>query len=664
MTHSSDPHDKVVAIDTPLKRLRKGALRKKNVTVVKDHKLLPRFFIHPTFCCHCKDFIWGFGRQGFQCQVCGFVVHKRCHEFLAFSCPGVDKGLGTGFLSKHRFILHSYTSPTFCDHCGSLLYGLRHQGYTCTMCGMNVHKKCAELVPSLCGCDHTERRGRIHLRISYKESWLEVTVVEACNLVPMDPDGLSDPYVKIKLMQDSRVVSQKIKTKIVKDSLNPVWNEALRIDMKPKDKDHRLLVEVWDKDMFSRNDFLGALSFGVSEIMAEPVSGWFKLLTQEEGQHYCVPVIAEGDDLAENLRKMMRKSETKLYPMKLDSTDPFRKKGMESMRPENFNFLLVLGQGSYGKVMLAERKGTTDLYAIKILKKDIIIQDDDIECTMNEKRVLAMTPKPPFLVELHSCFQTSDRLYFVMEYVNGGDLMYQIQKCGKFKEPVAKFYAAEIAIGILFLHKHGIIYRDLKPDNIMIDQEGHVKIADFGMCKEGIRDGATTKTFCGTPDYMAPEIINFKPYGKSVDWWAYGVLLFEMLVGKAPFNGEDEEELFSAIIDQTVDYPKSMSKEAKDICKGLLVKDPCKRLGCMERGGKELKSHPFFKMINWVRVEARKVQPPFRPKISDPRKAENFDWQFKEMPVCITPPGGTASYILQNMTGDEFRGFSFINHHL
>lgn len=646
---------------------RRGALRQRCAFVIKEHKFAARFFKQPRFCSHCKDFIWGFGKQGLQCQICSFVVHKRCHEFVSFVCPGADVRASNedAIANKHNLNVHTYSSPTFCDHCGSLLYGIIKQGLKCKLCDMNFHKRCAEVAPDLCGRDHTERRGRIHLSIKIVDQKMNIQIFEAKNLIPMDPNGLSDPYVKFRLIPCSNEKKMvKFKTKTLKATLNPVWNEFFAIDLSNEDKDKRLFIEVWDWDRTSRNDYMGSLSFGVSELMKQNADGWYKLLMKEEGEFYNVPVSNTqptppvGTLVSLSSQDQSECSSSDAYQMSAVNKNMQRISVNDNVRVSDFNFLMVLGRGSFGKVLLAERKNTDELYAIKILKKDVIVQDDDVECVMTEKRVLAMANKPSFLVKLHSCFQTMDCLYFVMEYANGGDLMHRIQQEQKFKEPVAVFYAAEVILGLFFLHKHNIIYRDLKLDNILLDSEGHIKIADFGMCKEGITGENKAKTFCGTPDYIAPEIILYQPYDKSVDFWSFGVFIFEMIAGRAPFDGDDEEELFICITDHPVSYPKHMSKEAVSICKMLMVKSPQKRLGCGPDGEKNLKDHIFFRRIDWKRIENREVQPPFKPKLNDQRDTSNFDREFTGENPKISQ---TDNLFILNLDQSEFQGFSFVN---
>ncbi|RWS24576.1 RAC serine/threonine-protein kinase-like protein [Leptotrombidium deliense] len=273
---------------------------------------------------------------------------------------------------------------------------------------------------------------------------------------------------------------------------------------------------------------------------------------------------------------------------------------------EDFEFLKVLGKGTFGKVILCREKATGLLFAIKVLKKEAIIQKDEVAHTLTENRVLRNT-NHPFLIGLKYSFQTSDRLCFVMDYVNGGELFFHLSRERIFSEERTRFYGAEILLALDYLHSQGIIYRDLKLENLLLDKDGHVKIADFGLCKEDITFGTTTRTFCGTPEYLAPEVIDDNDYGRAVDWWGLGVVMYEMMVGRLPFYNRDHDVLFELILRDDVRFPRTLSMEAKSLLAGLLSKDPRKRLGGGVDDAKEIMVHPFFINVNWQDLVERKV---------------------------------------------------------
>uniref|UniRef100_A0A3Q3G3H1 protein kinase C n=1 Tax=Labrus bergylta TaxID=56723 RepID=A0A3Q3G3H1_9LABR len=330
----------------------------------------------------------------------------------------------------------------------------------------------------------------------------------------------------------------------------------------------------------------------------------------------------------------------------------------EGLQMEDFNCISVLGRGHFGKVLLAEYKKSGKLYAIKALKKGDIVTRDEVDSLVCEKRIFEVinVSHHPFLVNLYGCFQTADHMCFVMAYSPGGDLMTHIHT-SIFTEKQTLFYSSCVLLGLEFLHQHKIVYRDLKLDNLLMDADGYVRIADFGLCKEGMGHGDRTSTFCGTPEFLAPEVLTDNNYTRCVDWWGLGVLIYEMMVGESPFPGDDEEEVFDSIVNDDVRYPRFLSPESVSLIQKLLQKNPEMRLGAGEEDAAQIKRHKFFQSIDWNALLAKKVKPPFLPVIRAPKDVSNFDEEFTRLKPVLTLPRTT--YILTDEQQEIFADFDF-----
>lgn len=284
------------------------------------------------------------------------------------------------------------------------------------------------------------------------------------------------------------------------------------------------------------------------------------------------------------------------------------------LKIEDFELLKVVGKGSFGKVMQVRKKDTNRIYALKTIRKAHIISRSEVAHTLAERSVLAQINNP-FIVPLKFTFQSPEKLYFVLAFVNGGELFHHLQKEQRFDVNRSRFYTAELLCALECLHGFNVIYRDLKPENILLDYQGHIALCDFGLCKLDMKDEDRTNTFCGTPEYLAPELLMGHGYNKTVDWWTLGVLLYEMLTGLPPFYDENTNEMYRKILSEPLHFPGHdiVPPAAKDLLTKLLNRNPEERLGA--NGSAEIKAHPFFHAIDWRKLLQRKYEPAFKPSV-------------------------------------------------
>ncbi|CAO2624170.1 Ribosomal protein S6 kinase alpha-3 [Lemmus lemmus] len=321
------------------------------------------------------------------------------------------------------------------------------------------------------------------------------------------------------------------------------------------------------------------------------------------------------------------------------------KEGHEKADPSQFELLKVLGQGSFGKVFLVKKISGSDarqLYAMKVLKKATLKVRDRVRTKM--ERDILVEVNHPFIVKLHYAFQTEGKLYLILDFLRGGDLFTRLSKEVMFTEEDVKFYLAELALALDHLHSLGIIYRDLKPENILLDEEGHIKLTDFGLSKESIDHEKKAYSFCGTVEYMAPEVVNRRGHTQSADWWSFGVLM-----------GKDRKETMTMILKAKLGMPQFLSPEAQSLLRMLFKRNPANRLGAGPDGVEEIKRHSFFSTIDWNKLYRREIHPPFKPATGRPEDTFYFDPEFtaktpKDSPGI--PPSANAHQL--------FRGFSFV----
>ncbi|KAJ5246218.1 C2 calcium/lipid-binding domain CaLB [Penicillium chermesinum] len=665
---------------------RQGAVRQKKEDVheMQGHKFITQQFYNIMRCAFCGEFLKY--AAGMQCADCKYTCHKKCYPEVVTKCiskanyetdPDEEK---INHRIPHRWDGFSNLSANWCCHCGYLLPFGRKNAKKCTECGITCHAECTHLVPDFCGMSMGAANEILKTLIRAKNHNKSTSVSSGLKHHTLRPGGSSPLQDHAALSYPQKPTEGAYGAPPRKPSADAVIAATNAYNTPQSTSSGPLPIRdrqpIPPKSPPSTGLRTSSQSQAAVEATRPPVVPQQQQPQPPSHAPYNPGAYAnvqqppmQPPQPPQPVQQQVPPPNYGMPPPSLPPVQPVQKQQVAAPVKEepqskekvrigldHFNFLAVLGKGNFGKVMLAETKTTRKLYAIKVLKKEFIIEHDEVESTKSEKRVFLIANKErhPFLLNLHACFQTETRVYFVMEYISGGDLMLHIQR-GQFGLKRAQFYAAEVCLALKYFHENGVIYRDLKLDNILLTLDGHIKIADYGLCKENMWYGCTTGTFCGTPEFMAPEILLDKKYGRAVDWWAFGVLIYQMLLQQSPFRGEDEDEIYDAILADEALYPIHMPRDSVSILQKLLTREPELRLGSGPTDAQEVMSHAFFRNINWDDIYHKRCPPPMLPTISSPTDTSNFDQEFTSVTPVLTPVQSVLSQAMQ----EEFRGFSY-----
>ncbi|KAK9897871.1 kinase-like protein [Cystobasidium minutum MCA 4210] len=396
---------------------------------------------------------------------------------------------------------------------------------------------------------------------------------------------------------------------------NPIWKHEVAFDVT---LDHQPVTVCVYARRGDEEFFLGLVDIKPELKHGWQVDDWYKLHPRQDEE-------VTGDV---HVRMRFERSEQR-----------------RTLRSSDFEFLRMIGKGTFGRVFQVRKKDTKRIYAMKVLSKREIIAKKEVQHTIGERKILQRSSECPFLLGLKFSFQSETELFLVMDFKSGGELFHHLQKEGRFTEDRARFYAAEITLAFEYLHKYHIVYRDLKPENILLDATGHIVLCDFGLSKPDLPSNALTNTFCGTTEYLAPEVLlDDHGYSQTVDFWSLGVLLFEMCCGWSPFYAEDTQQMYKNICFGKIKFPRGViGDDGKQFVKGLLNRNPAHRLGA-KRDAAELKEHPFFKVIDWEALAARQVTVPFKPYVDSDECVRNFDAEFTDADILREAPVDTGAY--------------------